>query len=46
VQVLSPPPGGIAGGDLNENSIVLKITFGATSFMLATVSASPISSRS
>lgn len=35
VQVLSPPPGGIAGGDLNENSIVLKITFGATSFLLA-----------
>jgi competence protein ComEC len=35
VQVLSPPPGGIAGGDLNENSIVLQITFGATSFLLA-----------
>jgi competence protein ComEC len=35
VQVLSPPPGGIAGGDLNENSIVLKITFGATSLLLA-----------
>jgi competence protein ComEC len=34
-QVLSPPPGGIAGGDLNENSIVLKITFGDTSFLLA-----------
>lgn len=35
VQVLSPPPGGIAGGDLNENSIVLKITFGDTGFLLA-----------
>jgi competence protein ComEC len=35
VQVLSPPPGGIAGEDLNENSIVLKITFGDTSFLLA-----------
>jgi competence protein ComEC len=34
VQVLSPPPGGIAGGDLNENSIVLKITYGDTSFLL------------
>jgi competence protein ComEC len=35
VQVLSPPPGGIAGGDLNENAIILKITFGATSFLLS-----------
>jgi competence protein ComEC len=34
-QVLSPPPGGIDGGDLNENSIVLKITFCDTSFLLA-----------
>jgi competence protein ComEC len=35
VQVLSPPSGGNAGGDLNENSIVLKITFGDTRFLLA-----------
>jgi competence protein ComEC len=35
VQVLSPPPGGIAGGDLNENALVLKISFGDTSFLLA-----------
>jgi competence protein ComEC len=34
VRVLSPPPGGIAGGDLNENSMVLKITYGDTSFLL------------
>ena len=33
--MLSPPPGGIAGGDLNENSIVLRITFGSTGFLLA-----------
>ncbi|MGA9140316.1 MAG: ComEC/Rec2 family competence protein [Methanocella sp.] len=35
VQVLSPPPGGIEGGDLNENSIVLKITQGSVGFLLA-----------
>jgi Predicted hydrolase (metallo-beta-lactamase superfamily) len=35
VQVLSPPSGGIAGGDLNENSIVLRITHGNVSFLLA-----------
>jgi competence protein ComEC len=35
VQVLSPPPGGIADDDLNENSMVLKITFGNTGFLLA-----------
>ena len=35
VLVLSPPPGGIDGEDLNENSLVLKITFGDTSFLLA-----------
>jgi competence protein ComEC len=35
VHVLSPPPEGIDGDDLNENSIVLKITFGDTSFLLA-----------
>ncbi len=34
VQVLSPPPGGIDGDDLNENSIVLKITHGSVSFLL------------
>ena len=34
VQVLSPPPGGIGDVDLNENSIVLKITYGDTGFLL------------
>ena len=34
VQVLSPPSGGIAGGELNENSIVLKITYGNVAFLL------------
>lgn len=34
VQVFSPPPGGISG-DLNENSIVLKITYGSIGFLLA-----------
>ena len=35
VQVISPPPGGIGGDDLNENSVVLKITHGSVSFLLA-----------
>jgi beta-lactamase superfamily II metal-dependent hydrolase len=35
VLVLSPPPGGVAGDDLNENSIVLKVTIGGTSFLPA-----------
>lgn len=35
VDVLSPPQGGIGGGDLNENAIVLKVTYGDTSFLLA-----------
>jgi competence protein ComEC len=35
VQMLSPPPGGIAGEDLNENSLVLKITHGSVAFLLA-----------
>jgi competence protein ComEC len=35
VQVISPPVGGVAGGGLNEQSIVLKITYGRTSFLLA-----------
>jgi beta-lactamase superfamily II metal-dependent hydrolase len=35
VQVLSPPSGGVgAGSDLNENSMVLKITHGSVSFLL------------
>lgn len=35
VRVLSPPPGGVgAGSDLNENSMVLKITHGSVSFLL------------
>jgi competence protein ComEC len=35
IQVISPPPGGIGDGDLNENSMVLKITHGSVGFLLA-----------
>lgn len=34
IQVISPPPGGIGEGDLNENSMVLKITHGSVGFLL------------
>ncbi|SDY92953.1 lamin tail domain-containing protein [Halopenitus persicus] len=34
VQVLAPPEGYIANGDRNENSIVLKLNFGRSSFLL------------
>ena len=33
--MLSPPPGGVPGGDLNDNSIVLRLTHGSVSFLLA-----------
>ena len=35
ILVLSPPPGGLDGGDLNDNSIVLRIVCGDTAFLLA-----------
>lgn len=35
VQVLSPPPGGLPGEDLNENSMVLRIAHGDVAFLLA-----------
>ncbi len=33
IEVLSPPSGGL-GDDLNENSVVLKVTYGKVSFLL------------
>lgn len=35
VQVFSPPSGGVSGDDLNENSIVLKITHGSVGYLMA-----------